>query len=141
LRGRQNDRRVARQGAVLANFGRWAAREPRARRDDHPREPELSLPELILPARGGLSHLTPSERQAAPSPLVGEGWGGGHLSVSAEPSPPSRFARSAREPTSPTRGGVTGERRQPYALALPVRGGWLPAIASHRVGIPLCSKN
>src|SRR5205823_11718158 len=53
LRGRQNDRRVARQGAVLANFGRWAAREPRARRDDHPREPELSLPELILPVRGG----------------------------------------------------------------------------------------
>jgi hypothetical protein len=40
----------------------------------------------------------------APSPLAGEGWGGGWLSVSAsKQSPPSRrFA-----PTSPARGEVT----------------------------------
>src|SRR5439155_6265770 len=37
---------------------------------------------------GGPSHLTASERQAAPSPLVGEGWGGGYLFVSADPNPP-----------------------------------------------------
>src|SRR5205085_8808560 len=65
--------------------------------------------------------LRPSGRLLPP--LVGEGWGGGYLFVSAEPRPPSRFARSAREPTSPTRGEVTGASREPYAIALPFRGG------------------
>src|SRR5437763_12087856 len=74
------------------------------------------------PWRAGLSHLTPSERQVAPSPLVGEGWGGGCLFVSAEPRPPSRLGREAREPISPTRGEVTGASREPYAIALPLQG-------------------
>src|SRR5213593_1497242 len=59
----------------------------------------------------GLSHLTPNEPQSPPSPLVGEGWGGGCLFDSAELVPPSRLARSAREPTSPTRGEVTESPR------------------------------
>src|SRR5438128_12636515 len=52
--------------------------------------------------RAGLSHLTRSKPQSAPSPLVGEGWGGGYLFDSADLIPPSRLARRAREPTSPT---------------------------------------
>ncbi len=39
---RQDARRVPRQGGVHAHLGRRPAREPRARRDDHAREPELS---------------------------------------------------------------------------------------------------
>src|SRR5712691_844828 len=70
-----------------------------------------------------------AEQHSAPSPFEGEGWGGGWLFDSAEPRTPSRFAhaksdvsdlanvhaeigncrfRMAREPTSPTRGEVTG---------------------------------
>src|SRR5262249_49100460 len=54
--------------------------------------------------------LTRSKSHSAPSPLVGEGWGGGCLFDSAEFVPPSRLARCARKPTSPTSGEVTGAR-------------------------------
>src|SRR2546430_12554822 len=70
-----------------------------------------------------------AEQYSAHSPFEGEGWGEGWLFDSAEPRSPSRFAhaksdvsdlanvhaeigncrfRMAREPTSPTRGEVTG---------------------------------
>jgi hypothetical protein len=82
--------------------------------------------------------MTETEPQSAPSPLVGEGWGGGCLFDSARPIPPSRLAhaksdvsdlanvnteigncrfRMAREPTSPTRGEVTGASCQLYAIS------------------------
>src|SRR5260370_36547508 len=60
-------------------------------------------------------NVAQSESRSAPAPLVGEGWGGGCLFDSAKPIPPSRFARSARETTSPTRGEVTGARCQSCA--------------------------
>ncbi len=53
----------------------------------------------------------------------GEGWGGGYLFDCAGLLPPSRLARRAREPTSPSRGEVTGASCQPFAIALPHRGG------------------
>jgi len=56
--------------------------------------------------------------QSPPSPLVGEGWGGGCLSDSAGCGPPSRLARSAREATSPTRGEVSAESWQAFARAM-----------------------
>src|SRR6266849_1131859 len=50
--------------------------------------------------------------QSAPSPLEGEGWGGGYLNPyvrsTFELAPPSRLAREARNPTSPSRGAVYG---------------------------------
>src|SRR5229473_6141437 len=49
----------------------------------------------------------PAQPRSAPSPLVGEGWGGGCLELRTL-LPPSRLARFAREPTSPTRGEVSG---------------------------------
>ena len=42
--GARDARRVARQGRVRAHLRRRPARKPRARRDDHAREPELSQP-------------------------------------------------------------------------------------------------
>ena len=39
--GRQDARRIPRQGGVHAHLGRGLAREPRARRDHHARKPEL----------------------------------------------------------------------------------------------------
>src|SRR6266700_4685200 len=45
----------------------------------------------------GLPHMARSKPHSAPSPLVGEGWGGGCLFDSAGLIPPSRLARSARD--------------------------------------------
>ena len=42
--GAKNARRISRQGRIHAHFRRRLAREPRARRDHHAREPELSEP-------------------------------------------------------------------------------------------------
>ena len=64
---------------------------------------------LAPPLQAGLSHIAPSGPQSSPSPLVGEGWGGGYLFDSADSTPPSRLARYACEPTSPTRGGNRSE--------------------------------
>ena len=66
--------------------------------------------------------MAPGGPQSSPSPLVGEGWGGGYLFDSADSAPPSRLARYACEPTSPTRGEVTGASCWPYAIALPFTG-------------------
>src|SRR5262249_57778561 len=67
----------------------------------------------------------PIDRRAPPSPLAGEGWGGGYLFAYARAAPPSRFARIARETTSPTRGEVTGvngeEKNQIYSSGLEPR--------------------
>src|SRR5262249_36257530 len=53
------------------------------------------------------------EPQWPSSPLVGEGWGGGWLKLKSQSSiPPSRFARFARETTSPTRGEVPRARSE-----------------------------
>jgi len=71
----------------------------------------------------GRSHRARRRPQSAPSPLEGEGRGGGCLFDSAGFVPPSRLARRTREPTSPTRGEVTGASRQPFAIAVPHKGG------------------
>src|SRR6266568_2975835 len=70
-----------------------------------------SSPRLSLPVRD----LAESEPQTAPSPPVGEGWGGGCLFDSADLIPPSRhrFAMATlgsgpEGRLSPTRGEVTG---------------------------------
>ena len=48
--GREGFAGAAREGPVRAHLGRRPAREPRARRHDHPREPELSLEGVIAAA-------------------------------------------------------------------------------------------
>src|SRR5437763_9517879 len=68
---------------------------------------------FTAPWRALPSHLTASEPHSAPSPRVGEGWGGGYLIISALP-PPSRLARQARKATSPTRGEVSRASWQAY---------------------------
>src|SRR5262249_60790518 len=52
--------------------------------------------------------MAASRPHSAPSPLEGEGWGGGWLFDSEELVPPSRLARSARAPASPPTGEETG---------------------------------
>jgi hypothetical protein len=62
--------------------------------------------------RAGQIWFAVSDLQWPPSPLEAEGWGGGYLSDSAARVPPSRLARIAREPTSPSRGEVIGASGQ-----------------------------
>src|SRR5262249_55271398 len=70
--------------------------------------------------------MAASEPHSAPSPLEGEGWGGGWLFDSAELVPPSRLARFARETTSPSRGEVTrasdppNDFKEPEAILPPM---------------------
>ncbi len=45
---RQGSRRIPRQGGIRAHLGRGLARKPRARRDHHAREPELSEPGVTV---------------------------------------------------------------------------------------------
>src|SRR5439155_26486652 len=105
------------------------------------------------------SPLTPSEPGLAPSPQpnsgvpefghdnwsksetsevdMGEGWGGGCLFDAADRIPPSRLARTAREPTSPSRGEVTGASR---LLAISGKRGNVEALvavsaAAERLGL------
>ncbi len=108
---------------------------------------------------GGLSHLTPNEPQSAPSPLEGEGWGGGCLFDSAGVIPPSRLARSARDIAMlriaslaklrtaaegrlclPHKGGGNRSELAGYAIALPGGGGSMPSEAGSpsrsRDGVP-----
>ena len=87
--------------------------------DDLPLFGGFSDSPLPPPPSAEQSDLAPSVPQSAPSPLEGEGWGGGYLFDSAEQIPPSRLARTAREPTSPSRGEVIGASGQPNATVPP----------------------
>src|SRR5260370_19526560 len=108
-------------------------------RDRSPRERTTAFScRLVLADTPGLPHMVRSKPHSAPSPLVGEGWGGGCLFDSADLIPPSRLAhaksdvsdlanvhaeigncrfRMARDPASPTRGEVTGASCRAYAIA------------------------
>src|SRR5438093_6824997 len=65
----------------------------------------------------GRAFHTSHEQQAAPSPLVGEGCGGGYPFNSAEPAPPPGWRARARQPTSPTRGEVTRASRVGFSAS------------------------
>src|SRR5207244_4695888 len=71
--------------------------------DDLPLFGGFSESPLPPPPGAEQSPMLLGEPHSPPSPLEGEGWGGGCLFDSAELIPPSRFARSAPAPTSPSR--------------------------------------
>ncbi len=83
---------------------------------------QTGFSESPLPPLEAEHSLAASKPHSPPSPLEGEGWGGGYLFDSAEQIPPSRLARAAREPTSPSRGEVTGANGPPNAIASPPVG-------------------
>src|SRR5712692_3819638 len=99
---------------------------------------------MLFTAKVNQSDMSDAGPHAPPSPLAGEGWGGGCLFDSADQIPPSRLARKARKPTSPTRGEVSGASSPSCAKALrpggreisPIPGSWRADSHEHRPDWP-----
>src|SRR6266700_4411796 len=93
---------------------------------------------MLFTARVNQTDMCDAGRHIPPSPLVGEGWGGGCLFDSADSCTPLPTRASPREPTSPTRGEVTRARSPSCEIALPaiIPGSWLADSHVHTPDLP-----
>jgi uncharacterized membrane protein len=88
---------------------------------------------------GSKSSLAPTEPHSPPSPLEGEGGGGGYSFPSAD-LPPSRLARGARKPTSPSRGEVFRASRKARASIFAVITAMVALPSPASADLRLCNR-